>query len=92
MTIPTTVEVMSYAAANNVAGLTAFLEDGRASVPDHTTAGWTPLHIAAASGHTESCRHLLAHGTDVTSTGRIGLAPLHLARLYGYLDVIQALV
>ncbi|KAI0437532.1 ankyrin repeat-containing domain protein [Xylaria telfairii] len=82
---------MNFAAVNNVIGLKTLFENRMASVTDRTAAGWTPLHIAAASGHTDSCRYLLTHAADVTSMGRAGLTPSHLAAMYGHLDVLKAL-
>ncbi|KAJ8125912.1 hypothetical protein O1611_g7727 [Lasiodiplodia mahajangana] len=82
---------MKYAGANDVTGLRTLFENRMASVTDRTAAGWTPLHIAAASGHTDSYKYMLAHDAHVTSMGRAGLTPAHLAAMYGHLDVLKAL-
>ncbi|KAH8587940.1 ankyrin repeat-containing domain protein [Bisporella sp. PMI_857] len=83
---------MSCAASGDIAGLRVLFNDCKASVTDRLDGGWTPLHVAAATGRLDTCKYLLAHGADVTSHGRIGLTPLHLAAAYGYLDVIKILV
>lgn len=57
-----------------------------------TTVGWTPLHYAAAYGHTEACRLLITQGASVTAAGIRGISPLHLAAHFGYLEVFKTLV
>eukprot|EP00882_Tetradesmus_deserticola_P005392 GHRQ01005674.1.p2 GENE.GHRQ01005674.1~~GHRQ01005674.1.p2 ORF type:complete len:255 (+),score=76.93 GHRQ01005674.1:701-1465(+) len=41
--------------------------------------GWTPLHVAAASGSTTATRTLLEHGANVEATNSEGKTPLSLA-------------
>jgi ankyrin repeat protein len=91
-TVPINADVMCHSSSNNVSGLRDLFSSGKASVNDRTGAGWTPLHLAAAAGHMDSCKYLLAHGADVTSAGHVGVTPLHLAAAYGHLDVIKVLV
>ena len=90
--VPADADVMCYAASNNVLSLKDMFISRKASVKDRTSAGWTPLHMAAAAGSLDSCKYLLAHNADVTSAGHVGLLPLHLAAAYGHLDVIKLLV
>lgn len=92
ITVSIDADVMRHASSNNVPGLQTLFSSGMASVNDRTAAGWTPLHLAAAAGHTDSCRYLLGHGADVTSAGHVGVTPLHIAAAYGHLDVIKVLV
>lgn len=57
-----------------------------------TWAGRTPLHRAAAQGHTEVVLRLLAHGVDASPTDSRGATPLHLSAGRGHLGAARALV
>jgi ankyrin repeat protein len=92
VTVADDAEVMRYATSDNLTGLRDLFSSRKASVTDRTSAGWTPLHMAAAAGHVDSCKYLLAHGANVTSAGHVGINPLHIAAVYGHLDVIKVLV
>ncbi|HUW31747.1 MAG TPA: ankyrin repeat domain-containing protein [Planctomycetota bacterium] len=52
----------------------------------------TPLHAAAAHGHAEAARILLAHGADVDAKDSSGAMPLHLAARCGHKDVVRLLL
>ena len=45
--------------------------------------GGTVLHTAARHGQEGVCRALITHSADTTARDRQGLAPFHLALLYG---------
>jgi ankyrin repeat protein len=51
------------------------------TINDHSSDGWTPLHLAAFFGHTKVAELLLAHDADVTARSRNanGNTPLHAA-------------
>ncbi|KAE9971558.1 hypothetical protein EG328_005508 [Venturia inaequalis] len=59
-----------------------------------TILGLTPLHIAAASGHTSICNLLLQHGQcDIDSPNELyGWTPLCYAARHGHYDVVQLLL
>lgn len=53
---------------------------------------WNPLHVAAAFGHTEECKRLLAAGAVVDVQQDAGITPLHLAAKIGHLETLRALI
>jgi ankyrin repeat protein len=57
-----------------------------------TTAGWTPLHYAAAYGQMDACRLLRAQGAPLCATGVRGITPLHLAAHFGRFQIFKALM
>lgn len=68
----------------------------RADVNLRTTMGWggyqTLLHIAAANGHLECVRVLLAcPGVDVSAKDKGGQTTLELAEKYGHNDIAALL-
>ncbi|WP_257266152.1 ankyrin repeat domain-containing protein [Endozoicomonas sp. ONNA2] len=55
--------------------------------------GKTPLHIAAAKGHSQCVKKLLAtEGVEVNAPDNFGLTALHLAAAGDHLETIKALV
>jgi ankyrin repeat protein len=55
--------------------------------------GWTPLHFAAANGHSEIVRMLLRQDTiDVNVQNDHHATPLHLAAKNGCLEIVTSLV
>lgn len=56
-------------------------------------SGFTPLHWAAANGHTFVAELLLEHGADVSKKGsRLDILPLHLAALNNHAEMIDLLI
>ena len=41
--------------------------------------GWTPLHLVAEKGHTETALALIKAGADINAKENIGGTPLHYA-------------
>lgn len=64
---------------------------GGAHVNQQDDAGWTPLNWAAGKGDTSMVALLLAHGADVTLTGRDNRTPLMIARAAKRQDVCALL-
>ena len=54
--------------------------------------GRTPLHVAAAYGHTEMTSALISVGVDVNRRDFYGESPLHLSAFYQHLDCMEALI
>jgi hypothetical protein len=52
----------------------------------------TPLHVAAAEGHTDILSLLLKHGADVDAWGLTGETPLHLASMERKLEAGRCLL
>jgi ankyrin repeat protein len=56
-------------------------------------AGWTPLHLAAYSGHREIADLLIANGADVNAKiDVIECTPLHLCAKQGHKDMAELLI
>ena len=54
--------------------------------------GWTPLHSAAGSGHTDIVKLLLDAGADKDVKNENGYTPLHGAARYGHTDIVELLL
>ena len=65
----------------------------KADINAKTTAeGWTPLHSAAAFGHLDVVRLLLAHKAEIDAKEISGMTPLHHAAITGHKDVAALLL
>lgn len=60
--------------------------------PESWSAGQTPLNIAAAKGHLEAARLLIARGADTNLADNSGFTPLHSAAINGHEDIVQLLL
>jgi ankyrin repeat protein len=54
--------------------------------------GWTPLHFAAAFGHKEIVKLLVAKVADANTKVEHGFTPLHYASWYGHKEVVELLI
>ncbi len=54
--------------------------------------GYTPLHLAAESGHKEILEMLLAAGASKEAVTKKGYTPLHRAAKYGHKEVLEVLL
>lgn len=57
-----------------------------------TATGFTALHDAAAGGHADAARELLAAGADPSARARDGVTPAMVAAAAGALDVVRLLI
>ncbi len=62
-----------------------------ADVNARDSFGMTPLHCAAAAGHEEAVRVLLAAGADIGIKDNEGRSPLDLARNLGHTEIAELL-
>ena len=65
---------------------------GGADVNARAKDGFTPLHVAAASGDAAAIRALLAGGADVDARAKDESTPLHQAARFGKMASIRALL
>jgi uncharacterized protein len=79
------------AVRNGDAATAASLLQGGSNVNAQDEHGWTALAWAAGSGNVETTKLLLAHGADVTLTGRDNRTPLKIARAANRNEVIVLL-
>ncbi len=55
--------------------------------------GWTPLHLAAYSGHKDAAQLLISKKAELNARSKYNnLVPLHLASLRGHRDLVELLV
>ena len=85
--------LLYYAALCGIGSLVEHLIITRQYDPNesHGNRG-TPLHVAAAFGHTMVARHLLEHAADANTRDMGYLTPLHVAMRSGNLDIAQLLL
>lgn len=75
----------------DLAGVTRALDAG-ANAKTEDRFGVTLAHRAAAGGHAEMLRLLLARGATADSTSDVGNTPLMLAAANGHLPVVELLL
>ncbi|KAJ1488007.1 ankyrin repeat-containing domain protein [Baffinella frigidus] len=73
-------------------GVGALLLDYKARVNTRDSAGWTPLHRAAALDDTDFARMLLDYGADIDAVTSTGRTPLHVSALHGAEAVSEMLL
>ena len=53
-------------------------------------SGWTPLHLAAASGHVDIIKWLTSAGRDdLDAETPTGYTPTHVAAMNGHMDAVM---
>jgi ankyrin len=77
---------------NDAALVAALKKQGLASTTPETSAGWTPLHVAARFCTLDAAKALLAVGASVSAKDATGGTPLHLAAEMGHATAITLLL
>lgn len=85
-----TGNIWSYSKRNDVTGLKAALGRG-VDVDLQNTAGWTPVHAAAAGNSLKALRILLRAGADLDLRDRGGNLAIHEAAKAGHLQALLLL-
>ena len=49
--------------------------------------GWTPLHMAAAEGHTQICSDLIKHNADLNNTDIKGNTCIHFYNRFETIEI-----
>lgn len=80
---------MKAAFENRVPVVRTLLSVGSVDINAVDENGATALHHAAAKGHVEIARLLIAHGADLERTDRKGRTPLMIAMAQGRTDVVK---
>ncbi len=89
---PPTISIHLSADNGNIEAVKQHLAAGTdVNVKDADMGGWTPLHYAAAQGHKEIAKLLIAEGANLNATDYIGTRPLHMAA-YMKSDVAELLI
>ncbi|XP_043274602.1 ankyrin repeat domain-containing protein 6 isoform X2 [Venturia canescens] len=83
-------KVREASARGDATRLSRLLDDGSKALPDEN--GRSPLLLAAAAGHVETCEILIGHGIDVNASDNTGVTPLQRAAAEGHLDVVELLL
>lgn len=76
---------------NDLAGVTAALEQGAEIETREPLLSMTPLIIASTNGYAEIATHLIEKGADVNAIGKQGLTPLIGAAMNGHADLVALL-
>eukprot|EP01059_Diplonema_ambulator_P008878 TRINITY_DN18653_c0_g1_i1.p1 TRINITY_DN18653_c0_g1~~TRINITY_DN18653_c0_g1_i1.p1 ORF type:complete len:522 (+),score=125.67 TRINITY_DN18653_c0_g1_i1:49-1614(+) len=65
------------------------IKEHSASCSSKNRMGWTPLHVAAASGHLDMFNMLVSHGSNHLVSDTSGRTPLYVAAASGNVDVMK---
>ncbi|RUS34229.1 ankyrin repeat-containing domain protein [Jimgerdemannia flammicorona] len=68
------------------------VEQTQNNVKTYSLAGFTPLHLAAANGYSETVAYLLKNGADVNTQSVTKRTPLHLAAIEGFTKAAEELL
>jgi len=72
--------------------LVSLSEEEKKKKKNFTGIGWTPLHAAAAFGHAEIAKFLIANGARIDEKNFDGDTPIQLARKNDHTDVVRVLL
>jgi ankyrin repeat protein len=81
----------SFGYEENIEAVKKTLADG-ADVNAKGNNGWTPLHLAALSGHKEVSEYLITMGADVNAKDGTGMIPLHYAAYFDQKEIVELLL
>jgi uncharacterized protein len=87
------LDIFSACVAGRTSAVLAQIERNPALLHEHSTDGWTPLHLAAYFGHLDLAKALLDRGAriDARSTNAMKNTPLHAAAAGGHPALVQLL-
>ena len=83
-------EIHKAAAQGNLSKATMLLKENPRLSSSTDKDGWTPLHHAVAESHKAMVALLLDHKADVNAKSYYHTAPLHLATLLSWKDVVTS--
>lgn len=91
-TLTTTYVIHDAARKGDLERVKALLKSNTSLVSSKDKDGLTPLHWAAAKGHTDLAKFLLASNAEVNAKDNIGSMPLHWAATYGHKATAELLL
>ena len=88
------LDVFGLSIAGKMADTLAEIDRNPALLEEHSSDGWTPLHLAAFFGHAELANALAERGAfvDSRSTNAMKNTPLHAASAGGQLPLVELLL
>ncbi|MGH9609087.1 MAG: ankyrin repeat domain-containing protein [Bryobacteraceae bacterium] len=88
------LDLFAACAAGRTSDVLERIDSDPAMLGEHSSDGWTPLHLAAFFGHTELAKGLLNRGmqVDQRSTNPMKNTPLHAAAAGGQIEVMRLLL
>ena len=88
------LDIFGLSIAGKMADTLAEIDRNPALLEEHSSDGWTPLHLAAFFGHAELANALVERGAfvDSRSTNAMKNTPLHAASAGGQLPLVELLL
>ncbi len=88
------LDIFNASVAGEVSVVLDYLNRDPSLLEQHSSDGWTPLHLAAFFGHSDLANALLDRGAkvDAVSTNAMKNTPLHAAAAGGKTELVQLLL